>query len=216
MTIEGLLFLFISIAVLVIKPGPSMVALVTRALQAGFFPAFGIALGLASMHFIYFPLAALSFSLEGEMVEKLAFFLQLAGATYIIWIGIKGLRNIERNPWDKRIEDKRASAWFDNITTGVAISLSNPYIILFYVGLIPTIFDFKAFGLLDIALATFSTFIIVLSFLSLKCALASQMREILRDYKFVRGLNLGSSLVMLGIGVFIILNALGLLQVSLG
>lgn len=215
MSVEGLLFLFISIGILVVKPGPSMVALITRSLQAGFFPAFGIALGLASMHLVYFPLAAFSFSLEGDLVEKLTFFLQLAGAAYIISIAVKGLRNIDRNPWDNRVEDQRAKAWMENVTTGFAISVANPYIILFYVGLIPTIFDFKSFVGLDIAFASLATSMIVLSFLSLICALASQMRECLREYHFVRGLNLVSSLVMLGLGVFIILTAFGVWQVTL-
>lgn len=215
MTAEGLLFLFISIAVMVIKPGPGMVAIVMRALQDGFIPAMALSLGLASMHLIYFPMAAISFSLEGALVNKITFILQLLGAFYILWIGIKGLRNLSGNPWDKRNAAKPNRVLWESYTSGIAINLSNPYVVLFYVGLMPTIFDFNSFGVTDIVIGTAVTFTIVLSLLSLECALASQMREFLRDYNIVRVVNLVSSIAMIGIGLFVLIGAMGLWNLSL-
>lgn len=215
MTAESFLFLLISIAILTIKPGPGMVAIVTRALQDGFFPAFAIALGLASMHLIYFPVAAFSFSIEGALAQKLTFSLQMAGALYIIWMGVKGLRNRHKNPWDHKRKTGAGAVFLQNYMTGLVINLSSPFIVLFYVGLIPTIFDFQTIGTMDVVIATSVTFGIIMSFLTLECALAAQLREVLKDYNFVHRMNFFSSIIMIGIGVFVALSALNVWNVTL-
>lgn len=214
MTAESFLFLFVSIGILTMKPGPAMVAIVTRALQDGFFPAFAIALGVASMHFIYFPVAALSFSLEGDLAQKLTFSLQMIGALYIMWIGIKGLRHLQTNPWDKKSEIDKNNVFLQNYLTGIAINLSNPYVVLFYVGLIPMIFDFQTVTTIDIVTATCATVMIIIVFLSLECVLAAQMRELLKDYNIVKRMNLVSSIIMIAIGLFVALSALQVWRVS--
>ena len=193
-----------------------MVAIVTRSLNDGFLPAFAIALGVATMHLFYFPLAAFSFSLKGPIVENVTFALQLIGACYIMWMGIKGLRSLDKNVWAMRKRDDNNRFLFENYITGVAINLSNPYVILFYVGLIPSIMDFNTFSVPDVALATVVTFTAIAVVLGLECVLASQFRYILRDMNMARLLNIVSSVAMVGIGVFIFLNAFDVWNVTFG
>lgn len=211
---EAFLLLVISLAVLTIKPGPGMVAMVSRGLSDGFLPAFMIALGIATFHLVYFPLAALGFSFSGPHAGMITLFLQLVGGIYILWMGVKGIRNLKNNPWDMRRRKDGNAALLENYMTGLAINASNPFVILYYIGLIPTIMDFSSFGAADIVVGTAATFMIIVAFLSVECALAAQLREVLRSVNTVRIINIASSLAMFGIGLFILGDVFGVWNLS--
>ena len=214
MSAEAFLLLFLALAVLTIKPGPGMVAMVSRGISDGFLPAFMIALGIATCHLAYFPLAALGFSFSGPYAGTITLFLQLVGAAYILWMGVKAVRNINRDPWANRKKTGENSVLYENYCTGLAINISNPFVLLYYVGLIPSIMDFSNFGTVDIVLGTVATSVIIVSLLSLECALAAQLREVLRDFDMVRVINIISACAMLGIGLFIVGDVFGVWDLS--
>lgn len=203
MSPDQLFILIVSVAVLSMKPGPGSIALVSRALNDGFFPAFAMAMGAIVVEMFYFILTAKGFALIQEYLEPLAVFLKLIGATYLVYFGIKFLNNLQSGFWEGRSDQERRRFLVQNFITGVVICLSNPLVILFYMGLIPVILDLQTMRWADILVATAVIFVVHFILLSMQCLLAAQLREMLKDTKIVRGINLFSALVFIGLGLYI-------------
>ena len=200
---DQLFILIISVTVLSMKPGPGSIALVSRALNDGFFPAFAMAMGAIVVEIFYFILTAKGFALIQTYLAPMAVILKLVGATYLIYFGIQSLRNLKSGFWQGRTDTQRKRFLVQNFVTGVVICLSNPLVILFYMGLIPAILDLQSLNWPAVLTAVLVIFCVHFIVLSSQCLLAAQLREVLKDTKIVRGINLFSAAIFIAIGLYI-------------
>jgi len=203
MTLEAAISLAIAIILLTIKPGPGMIAVISRSLSDSFMSAFMIALGIVSVQILYFLLAAFSFTISEDHLLFISILMKSIGAVYLFYIGAKGFAHLEAGVWAGKPDVLTQIKPSENYLSGMAITLGNPFVILFYAALIPSILDLKKLGIDDIFLGACIIASLNLAILSMECALASKAREFLKEPKIVKVLNITTSSAFILIGLFI-------------
>ena len=150
MTLESVLATLFVMLLYVLKPGPSIIAMISRSLSDGFQAGVTVALGNTTAHITYFFLAAFGYAIIEAHLEFISFFLKSAGAAYVIYVGIKGLLHLEAGMWGGKPDEQTKIGFIDNFLSGLVICLSSPYTILFYAAIVPQILPLGTFNVFDI------------------------------------------------------------------
>jgi threonine/homoserine/homoserine lactone efflux protein len=182
-------------------PGPVWVALTARALSGGFSAAWPLAVGVALGDLIW-PLAAiLGLSwIESAYGDFLAI-LRWVAAMIFLGMGILLIRKPAATlDADSRLT--RPGIWA-GFTVGVAAVIGNPKAILFYMGALPGFFALDTLNAVDISLIiALSALIPMAGNLGLALFLA-RVRQLLSSPESVRNLNVGSGVLLIGVGLTI-------------
>ncbi len=200
----GNLSLFLLAAVIIAAiPGPGIFYVAARTLsggrQAGIASTFGTALG-GLVHVI-----AGGVGVSAIILASAQFFtlLKLAGALYLIWLGIRTIHEAGKLPPEQTgpIGTKRA------FREGVFVEALNPKTAAFFLAFIPQFLEpgggypalqFMTLGLISVALNTFADVIVVV-------AAATARTNLVRRPHLVQRLRQGSGLFIAGLGVSLML-----------
>lgn len=182
-------------------PGPVWVALTARAFSGGMAAAWPLAVGVALGDLIW-PLCAILglawvLSLYGGMLE----ILRWIAAGVFIGMGLLLIRKPARKPGaDSRMT--RPGIWA-GFSVGVAAVVGNPKAILFYMGFLPGFFDLSRVRAPDIAaILAVSAIVPMLGNLGLAFFL-DRARRLLQSPRALRRMNIGSGLLLIGVGLVI-------------
>jgi threonine/homoserine/homoserine lactone efflux protein len=215
MTLESALVLAIAVFLLVIKPGPFMVAVISRSVSHGFACGFAMSAGNVTMQVIFFLIASFGSSIAASHLGFFSIFLKTVGAAYIIYLGVKGLNNLDSGLWQNR-KNISGLTIFDNVTAGMAITLANPFAILFYVAFIPQIMNIASLSWADIVIAAFVIAFTTSGTHTVEILLASRAREVLKNPIILRRINIGVSCVFIAIGIFLGLSMFPIFNIDQG
>ena len=201
MSLISITGLALAMLVLAASPGPGVFATVARALASGFRPALGVIAGIVAGDLIYLLFAIFGLSMVAQAMGELFVFIKIIGGAYLVWLGI---RMWISRPADNQTAGKQQdSSGYGNFASGLLITLSNPKVILFYCGFLPTFLDLPTLSLMDIVIVgiVVST---VLSFVLVTYAfLASSARYAFAKPEAVKRLNRAAGFVMIATGVTI-------------
>lgn len=127
--------LFVSVAaVLVFTPGPNTLYIIARSIQQGRRAGIVSSLGVQVGTLIHVAIAALGLSAL-VVSSVLAFnFVKYAGATYLVYLGVKTLLTREKRELTKAIRNESLSHTFRQ---GVVVNLLNPKTALFFFAFLP-------------------------------------------------------------------------------
>ena len=89
MHLSVLLAFAAALAVAVAIPGPGIFAVVSCALGRGFREALALIVGVIAGDLVYFTLAVLGMAALARSMGELFIVIKLAGASYLIWLGVK-------------------------------------------------------------------------------------------------------------------------------
>lgn len=200
-TLHALLLYAGGMAALWAVPGPVWVALTARALSGGMAAAWPLAVGVALGDLVW-PLAAILGLtwIEGVWGDILSALRWVAAA---VFIGM-GILLIRKQATDLSADSRltRPGAWA-GFTVGVAAVIGNPKAILFYMGALPGFFDLAALGPADIvAIIAVSAIVPMAGNLGLALFL-DRARRLLSSPAAVRRMNVGSGLLLIGVGLVI-------------
>ncbi|WP_075996014.1 LysE family translocator [Salaquimonas pukyongi] len=144
MPIESLLIFAAALAVVAGSPGPSIAALISRVLQGG---ALSVLPFLAAMWIgeaIWLTAAILGISAIAETFHGIFVIIKYCGIAYLLYLAWQ--------MWtaDEKIEGgegppKTGSGW-SMFFSGLALTIGNPKIMVFYLALLPGIVDVTAIG----------------------------------------------------------------------
>ena len=200
------LFLLAALVIAAI-PGPGIFYVAARTLsggrQAGIASTFGTAVG-GLVHVIAGGLGVSAIILASAQLFSV---LKLAGALYLVWLGIKSFREAGHAPPEQSgpIGAKRA------FREGVVVEALNPKTAAFFLAFIPQFLEpaagypalqFMTLGLISVALNTFADVIVVVVADVIVVVVAATARAGLgRKPHFVRRLRQGSGLFIAGLGI---------------
>ena len=191
--------------ILAASPGNGVFATVAKALASGFRPSFAVICGIVLGDIIYLLFAAFGLSVVARAMGNMFIVVKLCGGAYLIWLGVK--------IWLKKPEPVTAnqnqnihSQW-GNLATGLVVTLSNPKVILFYCGFLPTFLDLSALTLLDLIIVVTIITIVLGGVLGIYALLASRARRMFADQQAVRRLNRTAGVVMVGAGLAIAIRS---------
>jgi threonine/homoserine/homoserine lactone efflux protein len=192
------LFLLAALIIAAI-PGPGIFYVAARTLsggrQAGVASTFGTALG-GLVHVIAGGLGVSAIILASAQLFTV---LKLAGAFYLVWLGIKTFREAG-DPPPEQIHTIGAKPAFRE---GVVVEALNPKTAAFFLAFIPQFLDpaighpaleFMTLGLISVTLNTFADVIVVMVAARVRAGLA-------RKPIFIQRLRQGSGLFLAGLGI---------------
>ena len=189
------------IFILFLTPGPVWMALVARTLSGGFGSAWPLALGVVIGDILWPIIAILGLSWVAMQYDGLLDLLKYVATLIFFVLGFSLISNPDRAVNnDNRLTRPGQLAGF---IAGVAIILSNPKAILFYIGVLPGFFDLSRVTLLDIvAICTISAVLPFLGNLTLSI-MVDRVRHLLSSPATLRKVNTISGILLILVGVIV-------------
>lgn len=190
--------------ILFLTPGPVWVALIARGLSGGFNAAWPLALGVAVGDVLWPLLAILGVSWIIGVYSEFLTVLRYVAAIVFFAMGYFLIRNAGKqiSP-DSRLT--RPGMWA-GFVAGLAVILSNPKAILFYMGVLPGFFDLGALTGTDIVVICFASFLVPLIGNLLLALFLGHVRIFLSSPTALYRTNTVSGLLLVLVGCVIILG----------
>lgn len=195
MTFTSLLIFAAALFVAAGSPGPSIAALVARVISKGFRDVFPFLLAMWIGEAIW-----LSFAVFGLAMVAQTFH---AAFVAVKWVGVAYLAYLAWKMWTAPVEAKTGELPKEDsplklFFAGMAVTLGNPKIMMFYLALLPTIIDIASVtvvGWLELTL----TMAVVLVAIDLAWVLAAaQARKLLKSRRAMKIANRISAATMAG------------------
>jgi len=204
MTLYTILSFVAAMFVLAITPGIGVFTTISRALASGFYNASFVVLGIVLGDIIFLLLAIFGLSFIANLLGDLFILVKYIGGAYLLYLGYRIITASEK---DTTIEGVYELSVKKNFLTGLFITLSNPKVILFYLGFLPTFVDLHHLTGIDIVII--STIVAtVLGGMMLGYAYsAHRAQQIFRSKASKKRMNMVAGSVMMGAGGALILKA---------
>jgi len=197
----GALLLFAAaLAVAAGSPGPSVAALVARVLTRGMRGVLPFVAAMWIGEAIWLSLAVFGLAMVAQTFHLAFLFIKWAGVAYLLWLAWK--------MWTAPADREQAGLPQADSSTklflaGMAVTLGNPKIMVFYLALLPTLLDLGSVTVLGWA-ELIATMLAVLVAVDFGWAFAAaQARRLLRSPRAVRLANRASAATMAGAAVAI-------------
>ena len=189
---------------LAITPGPGVFATISRALSSGFLNASFVVMGIVIGDIIFLLLAIFGLSAIASILGDFFILVKYLGGIYLLFLGYKILTSKEEETNLKGIYEL---SWKKNFLTGLIITLSNPKVILFYLGFLPTFINLQTLTTIDIFIIS-SIVSIVLGGVMLAYAYsASSAKNLFKSKSSKRKMNIAAGSVMISAGAVLIIKA---------
>lgn len=203
MTLSALSVFAVALIVAAGSPGPSIAAMVARVLTSGLKDVLPFLAAMWIGEAVWLTLAVAGMAAIADRLGQLFVLLRYAGAAYLVYLAIR--------MWfaPHEIEDRQPSGpqrpW-KMFGAGLAVTLGNPKIMVFYLALLPTIVDIAHVGMAGWVELS-ATMLLVLIAVDLAWALlAARARRLLASRRAVRIANRTGAVVMAGAAATIAAN----------
>ena len=201
MTLYSAFGFALAMLILAASPGPGVFATTARAMASGFRPALGVIWGIVLGDIIFLMFAAFGLSMVARALGNLFFIVKVCGGVYLVWLGIK-IWLQKPDPVQNQHHAGDRSKW-GNFVSGLIITLSNPKVILFYCGFLPTFLELSTLTMVDMMLIVAIITAVLSGVLIAYAYLASRARRIFTTKRAVKRLNRAAGGVMVAAGVAI-------------
>ncbi|MCP3943052.1 MAG: LysE family translocator [Desulfobacteraceae bacterium] len=188
---------------LALSPGPGVFAIVARAISHGYKSALIMIVGLILGDIIYLLFAAFGLSVTARAMGSFFILVKICGGAYLIYLGVKTwLSKADSSP-----DSSKNSMGLGTFSSGFVISLSNPKVIFFYCGFLPTFFDLQSLTIPDLLIIIAVLIGVISSVAGTYAYLASRSSLLFKKKKNARRLNRVAGGTMVAAGVVIAAQA---------
>ncbi len=195
MDVAGLLVFAGVYFLAVASPGPGIAAIVARSLSTGFRRAAPFVLGIAAADLIWLAFSALGLSLLMQSFHGLFLAIKYAGCAYLVYLAWKlwtaPVKSLEQLP-AARGEGLRL------FFGGVALTLGNPKVMVFFVSILPLVVDLQAMTPLAFVEIAVLTMLIINTTLLGYAFAADRARRLVSSPRTMRRINRLTGGVMAG------------------
>ena len=181
-------------------PGPAMFAVITNGVSRGFLRAFVAGVGVAAGDAVLVTLALLGLVALAQTFEWVFLLLKYAGATYLVFLGIRMWRAAATQSDEPRASQARLSRSF---FLGASIALGNPKAILFHASIMPLILNLNTMTLADGLLVVAVVISVNILTMGIYAALAGRAAGWFRTPRRMRLMNRFAGSAMIGTGALI-------------
>lgn len=179
----------------VASPGPGIAAIVARSLSTGFRRAIPFVLGIAAGDLIWLAFSALGLTLLMQSFHGVFLAIKYAGCAYLAYLAWKlwtaPVKSLEDEP-AARGEGLRL------FLGGVALTLGNPKVMVFFVSILPLVVDLQALTPLAFVEVAVLTMLIINTTLLGYAYAADRARRLVASPRTMRRINRFTSGVMAG------------------
>jgi threonine/homoserine/homoserine lactone efflux protein len=191
--------LFLAAALIIAAvPGPGIFYVAERTLSGGRRAGYASTAGTAIGGLVHVIAGGIGVSAIILASAQLFAALKFAGAIYLVWLGLRTVRDADRLP-EKMHSERRERAFAE----GIAVEALNPKTAAFFLAFIPQFLDpaalhpalqFMALGLISVTLNTLADVVVVL-------AASATRNTIMTKPELFRRLRQGSGLFIAGLGL---------------
>ena len=200
-----LLFYAGAMFLLFATPGPVWVALIARALSGGFHSAWPLALGIVFGDVIWPLVTIFGISYLVSLYADFMMVLKIFGAIIFVFMGLKLVRKQVAAFSTSESKLMQPGMW-PGFVAGLLVILSNPKAILFYMGVLPSFFDFRTITAWDILAICMISLVVPLFGNVVLALMVDRMRVFLASPTAVRKLNLQSGVALIGVGLLVVIS----------
>ena len=189
---------------LAITPGPGVFATISRALSSGFLNASFVVMGIVIGDIIFLLFAIFGLSAIASILGDFFILVKYLGGIYLLFLGYKILTSKEQETNLKGIYEL---SWKKNFLTGLIITLSNPKVILFYLGFLPTFINLQTLTAIDIFIISTVVTIVLGGVMLAYAYSASSAKNLFKSKSSKRKMNIAAGSVMISAGAVLIIKA---------
>lgn len=197
LTFSGALFIFMA------SPGPGTFAIIARALGSGFRHAFAMSLGIVLGDLLFLLMAIFGLSTIAHIMGDIFVIVKYIGGIYLLYLGLKIYRS---QPSLDTIENSKSTSLSKDFISGFLVCISNPKVILFYLGFLPAFVNLTTLSGVDIVLVSSLVVIILTWVLGSYAYFASKVREVIKKPKTQTMMNRFAGSIMIGAGAALMLK----------
>jgi threonine/homoserine/homoserine lactone efflux protein len=201
MDIAGLLVFATALFIAAASPGPGIAAIVARVLGRGPRGAVAFSIGVALGDIVWLTCAIVGLAAVAQAFHEVFLAIKYAGAAYLLFIAYK-LWTSPAAALDTR-SDTAAESPVKLLLGGLAVTLGNPKVIVFYLALLPTILDLTRITMLGYVELVGATFGVLAVVFASYIFLAARARRLFTSARSIRILNRSTGAVMAGAAVAI-------------
>jgi threonine/homoserine/homoserine lactone efflux protein len=207
MDVKSLLVFAVALAIAAGIPGPGVLAVVSCAIGRGLKAALAMTCGFVIGDLIYFTAAILGMAALAHSMGELFFIVKLAGAAYLIWLGIKlwrakgDLAPAATLKQGEAIAVRSQRSHLGNLLAGLGVTLGNPKTIAFYAGLLPTFIDLQRLTFPTALAMAGIVVLLVGGIIAFYALVAAQARGFLGNRRYLKLVNRTAGTMMIGAGV---------------
>ena len=177
------------------SPGPSIAALVARVIAKGWQDVLPFLAAMWIGEAIWLSMAVFGLAFIAQSFHLAFLVLKWAGIAYLVWLAFK--------TWTAPVvvrggEMPKAESPWKMFSAGMAVTLGNPKVMMFYMALLPTIIDLGSITLLGWAELTVTMALVLVAVDLTWVAAAAQARRLLRSERAMRAANRVSAATMAG------------------
>lgn len=176
----------VALAIAAVIPGPGVIALVARALGSGVRPTMPMLLGIAAGDVVYLGAAVAGLAWLATQFSAIFVVLKYLGAAYLLYMAWGFWRT---GITAEKITAKRAHGPIASFIAGLLVTLGNPKAIIFYLALLPSLFDLALITKVDFAALIALTFLVLLVTMTPYVVLAGRARQLLQTPKALTMMN---------------------------
>jgi len=191
-----------AIFLLAISPGPGLLAVISKSISSGFKEASLMVAGIVTGDLIFLNFAIFGLSSLSTMEEDFFSVLKYLGGAYLVYLGIETIISTQ-NKNSLFTKNSSYASSLGSYFTGLAITLSNPKVILFYLGFLPSFMDMSRIAKLDILIISIVIAFVLGAVMIVYAYMASNAFGSFANHKTARVV---SGLGLIGVGLFILLR----------
>ena len=196
MDLAGLLVFASTLFIAAASPGPGIAAVVARVLGRGTKGALAFGAGLAIGDVVWLTFAIVGLAALAQAFHEVFLVIKWIGAAYLLYIAYRlwtapaAAQAVEA--------DEKAENPAKLFLGGLAVTMGNPKVMIFYLALLPTIIDLTRVTLLGYAELVLATLAVLAVVIGGYIVLASRARRLFTSPKAIRILNRTTGTVMAG------------------
>lgn len=177
------------------SPGPSIAALVARVISKGFRDVFPFLAAMWIGEAIWLSMAVFGLAFVAQTFHLAFVVVKWVGVAYLVWLAWKmWTAPVAVRDGDMPSEDSPAKLFL----AGMAVTLGNPKIMMFYLALLPTIIDLGSVTVLGWAELTLTMAIVLIAIDLTWVLAAAQARRLLKSERAMKIANRVSAGTMAG------------------
>ncbi|WP_022850031.1 LysE family translocator [Limisalsivibrio acetivorans] len=179
-----------AMAVLAASPGPGVLATVSKSLSTGLRSSVPLILGIILGDLIFLIFSLYGLAAVAEAYSEFFIFIKYAGGGYLIYLGFNLF--FRKPEGENEMPNKRYSGFF----SGLAVTLSNPKVVLFYCGFLPAFIDIRNIHISDVFVIALVVSLVLGSVLLIYSIVADRASVFVKDKGAGRIINRISGAVM--------------------
>lgn len=197
-----------AVFIVTIKPGPGVLAMLSRSLADGWKQGAALALGLWALHMTFLTVATLTFVLVKDYLDFAVILFKALGAVLMIHLGVKEFGKINQPLVTASAGAAHFRDYLKNFWTGVSINIGNPLMFFFYAAILPATLDVATLRPIDLLTCYGVLIVFNLGTLISMAVGADSVRAFLTDLDKARHVRMLVGTMFILIGLLMGLSAL--------